>query len=245
MTKAKSQDRGPISETEEITERRRIERVVITGEQFKNEANDRVYSVVDVSFSGMALRLLDPSDLVDFTVGSHSSGMLKIKGKKVPVRFQVRHVRPDLVGVKFEEVSKELKETLAEALSPESLGSELKLFPADQRDLLWYHAPSGADLLIWLKSIEAKEGPEIRRFVLYTPMAYCEWSEELGVASGHWRDSQERSDVRGVLQWDTVVATPDRQADREKIAIAKKLLLSSKLPQTIQEFCVSCLDVSS
>src|SRR5262249_2303318 len=74
------------------SERRRMPRLNLTGEQFRLGLNGKIFSVADLSTEGMALRVLEPNDLAVFPVATRIEGTLNLRGEKYAVHAQVRHV---------------------------------------------------------------------------------------------------------------------------------------------------------
>ena len=66
-----------------------------------------------------------------------------------------------------------------------------------------------------------------------------------GLVTGIARSSEKRSDFRseewGLVQFETMVMTPDDAPDLQKLDIAKALVLSSNLSQDLKKWCVTHL----
>jgi hypothetical protein len=223
------------------TERRRLPRLNFAGEQFRLQGqaypNGKIFAVVDLSRQGMALRLIDPEDLRIFSVAAEIQGTLNIRREKFPIRARVRNVRPDVVGCEFENLESVTAEALKRFLDPDSLGQELRPIPASGQGTLWYHGPSGTDLLLW-RGIDG----QYHRLTLYVQGNYIQWESEPGVSTGRAEASQERSEIQGILRLETMLLAADAQPDPAKLTIAKNLLMSSNLPQDLKNWCVRKLE---
>lgn len=214
-------------------ERRRRPRLNLSAEQFRLNTNGKIFSVADLSSEGMALRVLDRQDFNLFPVASVIEGTLNLKGRKFPVRARIRHLGADLIGSEFEEISAEVRAELMAFLDPEVLGREIRPIPASDPGTLWYHGPSGTDLL-FLRGVDGK----YRRLTLFVLGNFIQWDEELGLSTGLAQGSDSLSEVRGVVRFETMLLRPDARPDREKLAVAKALILSSNLPQDLKKWCV-------
>ena len=114
------------------------------------------------------------------------------------------------------------------------------------RETLWYHGSSGTDLLF--NHDPKGEGKDYWRFTVYLLGTYIQWDRAEGVSTGCVRSSENRSDFRseewGVLQFETMIMTPDRAPDPQKLSIAKALFLSSNLALEFRNWCVERLGVT-
>ncbi len=219
-------------------ERRRLPRLSVSTEQFRLELLDKnshgkVFSVSDLSETGMALRVLDVQDLKFFPVAAELKGTLNLRGKKIPVQAKVRHLTPESIGCEFIDLASEIKQQLSSFLDPAKLGSELKPLPVSEGRMLWYHGPSGTDLLMWRHN----DG-QYWKFTLYVLGSYIQWEEGPGVSTGVSRASGDLVEQRGILRLETCLLEADDKVDSDKLLIAKKLLLGSNLPQDLKKWCV-------
>lgn len=234
---AKSPNLEVISRPEEpetaAVERRRLPRLNLSTEQFRLQRNGKVFSVTDLSDAGMAFRVLDPADLVVFSVGATFEGTLNLRGAKYPFEAQVRHVRVDLVGCQFQKFSEGMKESLSKLLDPATLGAELKPSPPLDASTIWYHGPSGTDFVA-VRSIDGS----FRRFTLHVLGNYVQWDAELGVSTGVSRPSTTRSENRGAMRFETLLLDADPRLDAGKLAIAKTVLMSSNIQQELVKWCL-------
>jgi hypothetical protein len=222
---------------QEGSERRRMPRLNLTGEQFRLGLNGKIFSVADLSTEGMALRVLEPNDLAVFPVASRIEGTLNLRGEKYPVHAQVRHVGRELVGCEFSDLKDDVRTALKRFLDPEALGRELRPIPAGEGGALWYHGPSGTDLLLWRGS----DG-QYRRFALFVLGSFAQWEDDSGLTTGRASASYEQSEVRGVVRFETMILDKDPVADAGKLSVAKTVILSSNLPQELRKWCIRQLE---
>lgn len=213
-------------------ERRRLPRLNLSAEQFRLVINGKVFSVVDLSVSGMALRILDRQDFLLFPVATRIEGTLNLGGEKHQISASVRHLGAETIGCEFEKVSTEIQAQLESFLDPRRLGSELKPIPSSEGGTLWYHGPSGTDLLL-------KRGADgqYHRMTLYVLGSFIQWVEGSGITTGRVRASDEQSELRGVLRFETLWLDADAHADTGKLAVAKTLILSSNLAEDFKKWC--------
>lgn len=219
-------------------ERRRLPRLNLSAEQFRLATNGKVFSVVDLSVSGMALRILDRQDFLLFPVAARIEGTLNLAGEKHPIAACVRHLGAETVGCEFEKISAETQTQLDRFLDPRRLGSELKPIPSSEGGTLWYHGPSGTDLLL-----KRSADGQYHWMTLYVLGSFVQWVEGSGVSTGRVRASDEQSELRGVLRFETLWLDADAHADPGKLAVAKTLILSSNLAEDFKKWCTRKLEV--
>jgi hypothetical protein len=220
-------------------ERRRLVRLNLTGEQFRLHQTGKIFSVTDLSSRGMALRILDQSDYLLFPVATEFTGTLNLKGEKLELACRVRHLGSDQIGCEFEKLSAETQTAVDRFLDPVALGRELKPIPSSEGGTLWYHGSSGTDLLF-------KRGADgqYSSMTLYLLGNIVQWRTEGGLATGRARPSDEQSESRGVLRFETVWFDPDAKVDQTKLGVAKTLILSSNLPEDFKKWCLRRLEES-
>ena len=190
------------TETPQGSERRRMPRLNLSAEQFRLSQNGKIFSVVDLSTHGMALRVLDRNDLGLFPIGMHLQGILNFRREKYAIKARVRHLGVDLIGCEFEAADKEVQSVLAilaRYLDPAVLGAELKPIPSGD-GATWYHGPSGTDLLLW----RGTDG-QYRRLAVYVLGSYVQWEKDEGLSTGIVKSSFEASEVRGVVRFETML----------------------------------------
>lgn len=216
-------------------ERRRFPRLVLSSAQFRSADNGKIFSVLDLSPEGIALRVLDPADLILFTAGREVFGTVNLEGERHEVRFQIHHVRKDRVGGRFEKSSPEFELALRRFSSPEMQARELRPMPS-AGDLLWFHSGRGCDL--WVRLIESE--PESICFLHHS--RYVAWTEEQGLSTGQATASEELSELRGVVALETLEMRPDSLVNREELDIAKSVILGSNLPEHLKKSLRAALD---
>jgi hypothetical protein len=234
MTTHQSRNLDDVSHNNDGPERRRVPRLGVASEQFRLKQNGKIFSVADLSEDGMGLRVIDRTDICLFPVGSVIEGTLNLHRVKHPVRAQIVRLDGDHVGCRFQELSQETQAALLSFLEPAVLGRELKPIPSSAGDggTLWYHGPSGTDLLLW-RSMDG----QFKRFSLFTQGGFVQWEEETGLSTGQSENSDEQDEIRGVIRFETMLLKADEKPDPEKLSIAKKIILSSNLPQDLKGWC--------
>lgn len=221
-------------------ERRRVPRLNLTTDQFKLSQNGKLFSVYDLSAHGMALRIIDAEDFYLFPVGSHFEGVLNLRGDKLRIKAQVRHLGQDLIGTEFESLDTQTIQFLETRLDPELLGKDLKPLPSTDSGATWYHGSSGTDLLLW-RAIDGS----YHRFSAFVLGSYIQWEQEAGVTTGRVNFGDTPAEVWGAVRFETVLLKADPQPDPAKLMIAKTLIMSSNLPQDLKKWCVRMLGGSN
>lgn len=220
-----------ISAKGDRTERRRMPRLQLAAEQFRDSRNGKIYSVADLSRSGLALRVLDEGDLALFPVASVFSGSLNLRREKHPVRVRVCNVARGRVGCEFLEVEGPVAKALEAYLEPSVLGHELRPLPSSERGTIWYHGPSGTDLILWRGS-----AGRFRRLALVVLGLWVHWDEETGLCTGAVRETRDDGETRGVIRFETLIVDRDERPDGGKLHVAKTVLLSSNLPEDLKRW---------
>jgi hypothetical protein len=233
MSTTKSPNLKVVSKDGEGAERRRVPRLNVTTEQFRFKDGGKIFSVVDLSSDGMSMRLLEGDDQKLFPMASVIEGTLNLRREKFPIQARVRWTRPETVGVEFEGLAPETEKAIREFFNPEALGQELRPVPASADGAMWYHGPSGTDLLFW-----RRPDGSYNRFAVFIMGSYAQWDEGAGLSTGRMQSALERSEVQGYLRLETMLLNPDAAADAGKLDIAKTLILSSNLPQDLKRWCV-------
>ncbi len=224
------------SEGLDAEERRRRLRLSLSSEQFKLAATGKIFSVLDLSLEGMALRIIDPEDFVLLTVGAHIEGSLNLAAQKVWVSAQVRHLASQVVGCQFDSLSAEARHDLEQFLAPAAMGLAMRLMPSMDGSSLWYHGASGTDLLLTGQT----------KMTLYARGAYVQWEAGQGLTTGLTESAElappGHGEGWGVVRFETTLMRPDPAPDTQKLLIAKALILGSKLPEELKNWCLGQLD---
>ena len=224
---------------ERPSERRRLPRLNLTAEQFRLKQNGKIFAVADLGTEGMALRVLDREDLRHFPIAAHIEGVLNLHREKHPVKAFIVHIKADLVGCRFEALVDGTRAALQRFLDPAVLGHDLKPIPSSDLATLWYHGPSGTDLFLW-RGVDG----QYRKLALCVLGSFVQWDVGAGISTGRAGASGERSEVRGIMRFETLMLEPDSRPDQGKLNIAKTLVLSSNLPQELKKWCVRQFDHS-
>lgn len=219
-------------------EMRRRPRVSLAAEQFRLSSNGKVFSIADLSAEGMALRVLHHEDLINFPVAMKIEGVLNLKGIKNHIDARVKYVGKERVGCQFEDLSPEAKKVIEVFLDPQVLGRELKPLPSYETGSLWYHGPSGTDLLFW-RGIDGK----FLRFVFYFHGSSVCWDEDSGVVTGKIQEIDSLSETQGVIGFENLLIQKDARPDQQKLDIAKALVLSSNFPEDMKNWSVRHLEL--
>jgi len=238
-TDRKSPNLEVISKGSEIRnhERRHLPRLSLTSEQFRLNRDGKLFSVSDLSRSGMGIWLLNREDAQHFSVGLLLEGILNLKRQKYHAKVRVRNMSPDRIGCEFEDPSEEIIVALADLLNPELLGKELKPLPSSEMTSLWYHGPTGTDLLF-----RRMADGNYQRFTLYVLGTFIQWDQREGLSTGRTLISNERSELRGILRLETLLLDSDPTPAPDKLSIAKTVILSSNLPLDLKGWCVRQLE---
>lgn len=223
---------SPNLEEDSEHERRRMPRLTLTTEQFKMQRNGKVYPVADLSLGGMAIRVLDPADFVLFTVGSDVEGLINLHRNKYPVIAKVKNIRHEVVGCEFLGLGTQTIEALHQAFNPETLGKEIKPMPASEGASLWFHGPSGTDILLW----RGTDG-QYKRLSVFLLGSYIQWDEESGLTTGRALPTEEQAEVRGALRFETLDLVKDPQVDLGRVELARALLESTSIGQDLKTWC--------
>lgn len=217
-------------------EKRRVPRLTLSQEQFRLDPAGKLFAVVDLSESGIALRVVDREDLFSLSVGAEIAGTLNLRREKYAVRAKVRHVGKDLVGCEFHDLPEATARALARVLDPRVLGADLKPIPTGDLNL-WYHGSSGTEFLI-----EREVDGAIRQMTVVVLGNWIQWKTAQGLSTGVVSNSYEESEIRGVTRFETMLVQEDARLDHGKIAIAKALLLACNLPEETKRFCLRRLE---
>ncbi len=218
-------------------ERREVPRLSLTSEQFKLASSKKVYSVHDLSCSGMALHLIEENDRSQFPVGERVRGEININRQKYAVEATVRNHRDGLVGVEFQGLTQSVKKAIKTLLSPCSLGRSLKMIPAHQVGYFWFHGPSGTDLVLY-----KGEAQSVQKFVLYVLGSFIQWENSQGVQTGRLiYQSQDgasvipvSNEIQGIVELESTILQTDPLPDPKKIKIALEVIGSSKIPEELK-----------
>lgn len=207
-------------------------RLALAYEQFRLTDGGRLFPVADLSAGGMALRVIDREDFAILPVGRFVEGTLSLRGQRFEVKAQVRHIRGDLVGFRFEALTTQAQRGIQNYIDPAFLGQELRPMPPADSSALWYHGPTGTDLVLW----RGNDG-QYHRMSLCVLGLTIQWEEETGLVTGR-TDHSEAAEDRGIVRFETMFFEPDLAPDSAKLGVAKTLLVSSNLPEDLKKWCL-------
>jgi hypothetical protein len=181
----------------------------------------------------MGLWLADPEERGLFSVGAPVEGTLNLKREKYALQGKVRYSSNDRIGCEFAEISGELRDAISAYLDPVRLGAEMKLIPAPDVDTLWYHGPSGTDLVF-----KRGSNGQIQKIILSALGIWIQWETFEGLITGVIEPPANPSEIRGIHRLETFYVDEDQGLDPKKLEIAKKVILSSNLPQETKDICI-------
>ena len=146
------------------------------------------------------------------------------------IEAEVRHARKDLVGLAFQNLSTEAKESLEQILSLEDLAKHLTQVPSpvDHENEQWFS--SGSALFFVLSE---------HKILLYWLGHFVSWTEHEGVLTGRTAFSSEKAQDEGLFEMETYVFEPDEENDSEKMNQALKLIKKSNLSEDKKEKALS------
>ncbi len=200
-------------------EKRKLPRFHITPCQFHSDKN---YSVQDISMGGLSIRLVDRSDLPQFSVGAEHHGILKIEGLKIQASFRVIYIRGITIGAEWVKPSAELLKTLEVILNPKHLGQSIKSYPVpDSPNMRWFHTPVGVDLLLY---VNEEEKPALYRWILYFHQTFLQWEKDAGLKSGQTLAEDDEGYAHGIVRLETRLLEHDATVDRRLLETAREFI---------------------
>lgn len=222
----------------EKLERRKLLRLTMTNEQFRVANVNRIFPIRDLSEKGMGFWLEDRKDRELFLLGQILEGSLNLRREKYPLKARVRYLDKNRVGCEFVDLSERLSNVLKDFLDPHSLASELKLLPSLEKDVLWFHGPSGTDL-IFRRLIDG----QYQSIIVYAFNLFIQWDCDLGLSTGNTLISDQKVERSGVFQWENLFLNPDQSPDPYKLGIAKTIILGSNVPQDLKDWWVRKIEL--
>ena len=174
---------------------------------------------------GLALRLVDRTDLPEFAVGTEHRGMVKVEGLRTEAIFKVRSIRGTLIGAEWVTPTKTLLDHLDRISHPEMLGSHLKLYDLpDLANAIWYHNPVGVDWLFYQATGEGATAQGIGRWTLYIHHTFVQWDLESGISTGKTMAEDEEGYAHGIVRLETRLIDYDPVPDRKLLETAIALM---------------------
>jgi hypothetical protein len=220
-------------------EKRVLPRLTLSHEVFRDGKTGKLFGVVDLSKSGMAIRINDPEDLYGYMVGAALEGILNLRREKLPVLGRVRHVGRDQVGIEFENLPEQTAQALNRVLDPHTLGADLRPIPTGDSSVL-YASEGGTEFLL-----ERDVDGRYTKLVVLVLGSLVQWDESGGLRTGKIESSYEESYVQGITRLEKMLFEEDRVIDAQKLGIAKTLISSSNVPEDLKKFCFRRLEGAS
>ena len=221
-----------------ITEKRSVPRLLLGLEQFRLSKMGKLFSLCDLSPKGMAFWISPTEDQGQFSVGLMLEGIINLMRQKYPVKARVRRLSRDRVGCEFEDISSELALAITELMNPVRIGQELKPRPGLQKGKIWYQGPAGTDLLL-LRSLDG----QYQSLTLSVLNSFIQWESEEGLFTAQIQSSGQSGPVQGIVRLETLELEKDQTPDPTKLSIAKTVILSSKLPLELKNWCTRKLSL--
>ena len=207
------------------SEKRKLPRFHITPCQFHDAKLNKSFSVQDISMGGLAIRLVDRSDLPEFSVGTEHGGTVKVEGVRNDCQFRVRYIRGTLIGAEWSSPSPALLSHLDQISHPEVLGEHLKLYDLpDLANTIWYHNPVGVDLLYYKSNGDDATSQGVNRWTLYIHHTFVQWDFENGISTGKSVAEDEEGYAHGIVRLETRLIDYDQTPDRKLIETAIALI---------------------
>ena len=224
-------------------EKRKLPRFHITPCQFHEASNGKNFSIQDISLGGLSLRLVDRTDLPFFAVGTIHEGIVKLEGKKLPGRFQVKYLRGTLIGAEWSNPDPVLIHHLTEVSHPEKLGEHLKKY--DLPEFLssqWFHNPVGVDLLFYPPSSSAASSAGVGRWTLYIHHSFVQWEMDTGVKTGQALSEDEEGYAHGIVRLETRLIEYDDHPDLRMIEAARELVSHAPIDDALKSLVLNHLN---
>jgi hypothetical protein len=116
------------------------------------------YTLRNFSEDGVGLWAPSPAPF-GLAPGSNISGDVVLDQEIFPVKLEVRHRSPGVIGLEIMEAPPELHQLFKRLLEPSYYASTLVVHAASQTEdpdfgqpRLWYHGEGGSELLVWYES---------------------------------------------------------------------------------------------
>lgn len=220
-----------------LIERRKHPRFLLSGEQFKEVKSRRIFSVYDLSSTGLSIKI----DEKYWPVGSAVSGVLNLHPDSIELAARLVDYHGDRAALKFEIMSTYARSILARSLSPARLGKSLapvpeKLSFADQ----WFHGVCNTDLLLKLGA----QGDLARIEIFFSNYFLCwqQGSSSTGLCQSVGRDKiLERSMSIEPVSVESLDVIPDKKPDETKVTFARSIIEASPLENGLKQLLLSCL----
>ena len=214
-----------------VLEKRRLPRWRLERVLFRSTLQGRLFSVVDLSTQGMSL-LMSEEDLPHVSPGLCLQGVISIFSQKFQVQARVKSRYGNRVGCEFESLLESVQTHLADLLDPVSLGARLRPIPFQDQKAEWFVGPGGTSLML-----QRGKGSQVSHVAVFILGTYSFWEKSFGWRTGTLIPSHDRVEARGLFQLHSHFLQPDEELDSLKLSIAKKLILSSNLSESLKVYC--------
>ncbi len=224
-------------------EKRKLPRFHITPCQFHAAETGQNFSVQDISQGGLAIRLLNRTDIPAFAVGSKHKGVIKVEGLKLECQFQVKYLRGTLVGGEWITPTDALTQHLISISHPEKWGSHLKKYDLpEENGTEWFHNPVGIDLLFYPPVGGGASSSAVGRFTLYIHHSFIFWDLEEGLRTGRAVEEDDEGYAHGIVRLETRLIEYDAHPDHTLIETAKELIkFASAVPENLRNLVLTQL----
>ncbi|MEW6055983.1 MAG: PilZ domain-containing protein [Bdellovibrionota bacterium] len=216
-----------------LMERRKHPRFLLTREQFRETKTGRIFTVYDLSQSGLSIRVEEKY----WPVGSTIQGILNLHPDSIELVPRVLGYYGDRAALKIEASSTYARSVLARALSPKRLGASLQLV----REKLpladyWFHGVCNTDVLLQLNT-----AGDLAKVEVFFSNYYWSWSEHSNaVATGVCQSfgKEMRQDLllaEEPVKIESVDLSMDGNIDPEKTQWAKGILEAAPLEPRLKQ----------
>ncbi|MDD0853071.1 PilZ domain-containing protein [Halobacteriovorax sp. GB3] len=210
----------------EETEKRVFPRFPFSFLTFKSDRADQsdfVFEVVDISFTGMQLRLKFGTH--EYETNDTISGVIHWKSASLNMKGSVKWISESRLGVHFDEQSdfeKEIHNFLSidnviSCMRPLHAQASVVDLPSNLR--FWLRADGPFEVFVWSHSDN-----ELSKFQIITMEHFIEWEDGKGLKSG--RVLSKRDLDTPLMSEDEFVFSIDQGFDLEKLSFAKRIVES-------------------
>ncbi len=150
-----------------LIERRRHPRFLLSGEQFRDVKNRKIFSVYDLSQTGLSVKV----DEILWQEGNVITGVLNLHPESIEVAARVLGYYGDRAALRFEGMSTYGRGVLSKCLSPNRLGKTLMPVRENLKvSDLWFHGACSTDVFLRLDD----EG-ELLSIEVFFSNFFCGW----------------------------------------------------------------------
>jgi len=221
-----------------IQQKRKMPRIALSQEQFRLSDNGKIFSVINLSLDGLALKVLETKDSFFFPIGREVSGHLKIEEYKIPLKLKVVHIDRHFAGCQFENIEKESLNTLKNLLNPKYVGERLKLMPSYESQGFWYHGPFSTEVVI-KKNKEGKNN----ELLISVLGSFLQWGEKKGLSTGISEDTADLDAESSLIHINPLTVIFDDSFDHSKLILCRDMLAASPLSSDLKAWCLQKLEL--